>query len=634
MLLIVIAALCAYQPGLSGPFVFDDFHNVVDNESLRINDLSPDGLLVAATSTDSGPLGRPISLLSFALNYYFLGEGAFSFKLINILIHALNGALLFLLSLKLFSLHSPERSPKVILMAALFLSLAWVVHPLNLTNVLYVVQRMNSLAAFFTLAGLIFYVSGRLNMLSFDHANTGLVKILCAVFVFTPLAALSKENGLLLIGYISLIELAFFKLKTEKFGVWLKAFYFLIVVGVLFCVVGFFWDWHKYSYTSLTNNNAFALREFTLDERLMTEARVLWFYLQQILIPDISSLTLFHDGFQVSRSFLNPITTLFSVGGWILALIIALLCFYQKSPWAYFGLLWFLIGHSMESSIFPLELVHEHRNYIPMIGIMLSVGFLLLTINRRNGVIVVFVCLLITLFFVGSHTRSYSWASWGELVHSEVERAPNSARSHYQLARWYFARVELNKLSASTSDFKKAEYHFLQSLVHNPVDVTGGIAVIRLYGLVDKDLPSSIVDEMVDRLGSKVIPPDNTNKLVEYVFCQIDGDCDLRSGETNRMITAVISNPNLTSSQRVFFLKTAAAYTVSLGLVEPYLYYTAKYLELDKPGEEGIWSAFLVTLKQIEDRKDEYQKWAEEYAFRFGRPFEAARVLKGGGNEN
>lgn len=629
-LLIVIAALLAYQPGLSGPFVFDDFHNIVDNESLRLDGLSLDKLHAASTSTDSGPLGRPIALLSFALNYLLFGDDVLSFKLTNVLIHALNGILLFFLSLKLFSLYCPDRSPSLTLLAAFLLSLAWVVHPLNLTNVLYVVQRMNSLAAFFTLSGLVLYVSGRLNMLSESHAVKGIVKVLCAIFIFTPLASLSKENGLLLIGYASLIELAFFKLKADRFGLWLKSYYAVVVIGVLFCVSGFFFDWHKYSYASLTENNSFALRAFTLDERLMTEARVLWFYLQQVLIPDISSLTLFHDGFSISRSFLNPITTIFSVAGWGLVVIIGLLCLFRNVLWGYFWVLWFLIGHSMESSIFPLELVHEHRNYVPMIGVMLSVGFFLLKLDKQKGAVLAFICMLSALFFAGSHIRSYSWATWGELVHSEVERAPNSARSHYQLARWYFARVELYGLSDSTNDFKKAEYHFLQSLENNPMDVTGGIAIIRLYDLVDNDIPNVVFQEMVSRLASSVMSPDNTNKFVEYVFCQMEGACSLHPEKTNRMITAVISNPNLTHAQMIFFLKTAAAYTVSLGLLDPYIYYVSRYLKLEKPGEEDIWRAFLTTLRQVADRKNDYQKWTEEYALRFGRPFDAELVLSKG----
>ena len=150
---VLVVGTVVYIPGLTGDFVFDDAGNLLINDHLRIEHLDFSSLRAAAFSGDAGPLRRPISMLSFALNYYFTGFNPFYFKLVNLGIHLLNGVSLYLfISLLLRAL------PKAIDDAAAsarhrFLAVsvtaAWLLHPLALTSVLYVVQRMNSLSVLF-----------------------------------------------------------------------------------------------------------------------------------------------------------------------------------------------------------------------------------------------------------------------------------------------------------------------------------------------------------------------------------------------------------------------------------------------------------------------------------------------------
>lgn len=621
-LTVMAVTFLAFWPGVYGPFVFDDFHNIVENDALRLESLAPHEIWDAITSTSAGPLGRPISLLTFALNFYFGGDSVFSFKLTNILIHALNGLLVFFLAYRLIRLYVPERSENSIILAAMLVALAWVLHPLNLTNVLYVVQRMNSLAGLFTLAALLCYVDGREKMLKAQSVGKGLSIVAAGFLVFMPLAALSKENGLLFVGFAAVIELAFFRFQSERFVLLVRGWYALLGLTFLFILLGFFFDWHRYSYASITSSNAYALRDFDLDERLMTQARALWFYLSQIVVPNITSLTLFHDGFGISRSLTSPITTLYSVAAWGLVVTFALYCVLSNRVLGYFGVLWFLVGHSMESSIFSLELIHEHRNYMPMFGILLSVALLVMKAGSYQKLGVVFCVLLTTLFFLGSHTRSYSWGSWGELVHSEVKRAPDSSRSHYQLARWYFSRVEAMELGRSSEEFKAAEEHFLQSITHNRTDITGGLAIIRLYDLVGGPPPQSVTRELTERMRTEVMTADNSNKMMDYLFCQMDGDCSREGELSNQFITAILSNPHLIDRQKELFTKTSAAYTLSMGLVQPYLYYMAEYFRVAEPGDRESWHAFLTILRKTDGREKDLERWSREYEQRFGERFD------------
>ncbi len=171
---LLLAVLCsigllAYSPGLSGDFLFDDDANIVHNDNIHIHKLTPASLKGAALSGHSGPLKRPVSMLSFALNYYFAGLDTFYFKLTNVVIHLLNGIGLFFLTRLILAAyrerHEPRLTDRHLLVLSLAVSAAWLLHPLNLTGVLYVVQRMTSLSALFVIWGLVLYMAGRRRMI-------------------------------------------------------------------------------------------------------------------------------------------------------------------------------------------------------------------------------------------------------------------------------------------------------------------------------------------------------------------------------------------------------------------------------------------------------------------------------------
>ena len=149
----------AYLPGLRGPFVFDDYPNILNNPPVALTELTPQALRAAALSNTSGPLGRPLAALSFALDHYRAGGFyPLAFKLTNLAIHLLNVLLVYALAGRLARrLGAGEMAPAV----ALFCALLWGLHPLQLTSVLYVVQRMTSLAATFTLAAMLCWLQAR-----------------------------------------------------------------------------------------------------------------------------------------------------------------------------------------------------------------------------------------------------------------------------------------------------------------------------------------------------------------------------------------------------------------------------------------------------------------------------------------
>ena len=133
-----------YLPGLGGGFAFDDYHTIVDNPSLDIQTLSWDALLDAAMSgVGIGPLARPLAMLSFAANRSVAGLRPEAYKLTNLAIHALNALLIF----GLLRSWLPRLAPRAPTACAWLIAALWALHPINLTAVLYVVQRMTSLSA-------------------------------------------------------------------------------------------------------------------------------------------------------------------------------------------------------------------------------------------------------------------------------------------------------------------------------------------------------------------------------------------------------------------------------------------------------------------------------------------------------
>src|SRR5688572_15119706 len=195
LLLALALTAVAYVPGLNGIFFFDDFSNILENERLIHAPVSIEGAYRAAFSIDSGQLKRPVSLLSFWANIRLTGLNPFAFKLTNLFIHLINGLLIYALCIQLLAVYRKRFETQIDKTHARWIALSatglWLLHPLNLTSVLYVVQRMNSLAALFTLAGLVCYVAGRQRL---DSGKLAWPSLLMSFFPFGALALLSKEN--------------------------------------------------------------------------------------------------------------------------------------------------------------------------------------------------------------------------------------------------------------------------------------------------------------------------------------------------------------------------------------------------------------------------------------------------------
>ncbi|MFV2058708.1 MAG: tetratricopeptide repeat protein [Thiohalomonadales bacterium] len=432
-----IITLTIYWNGLYGPPVFDDIPHIAYNSKIFIENLDLSSLKSAAFSQKSGVLQRPIALLSLALNYYTTGTDTFWMKLTNLVIHIISGFGLFLLARFLLARFYLQNDKPVSFNQINFLAgavgILWLVHPLNLTSVLYIVQRMNQLSALFLIAALLSYIWGRTQIEKEKKQGYWIIGI--GYILFGLLSVLSKENGALLPLFIILIEILVFRFavptqEKRRFKIfWSLLFLLPIAAGIL--AVLFFPN-------NTIHLEVYDTRTFSLYERLLTEARVLWFYISLSMVPDIGRMGLFHDDFLLSRSVLQPLTTLFSIIGILLLLTLAFIGIRIRFLTVFsFGIFWFFIGHILESTVIPLELIFEHRNYLPQFGLLFALIFYITFPYKffSKGITLRYILpvILIMLYAFATFGRAINWSSEWNLYNSEVANHPSSPRAHSML---------------------------------------------------------------------------------------------------------------------------------------------------------------------------------------------------------
>lgn len=546
----VILAIFAYVPGLTGYFIFDDTVNILENPHIRIQSLDFATLRQAAFSGDAGILSRPVSVLTFALNYYLNGSlNPYYFKLTNILIHLTNGICVFALTCLLLEAHRHHHAKELEQHAARWIALAvaavWVLHPINLTSVLYIVQRMTSLAALFTLLGMISYVYGRLAIL--NSKKSGWVCILCSLALFTPLAALSKENGALLPVLLLLTEVIFFRFQANTTNAkrLLIALFGITVLLPAILLIGY----------TLYNPNWFMgtyrMRDFTLPERLMTEARVIWLYIRMMLIPDITLLGLHHDDITISKGLLQPATTLASIAG-LAALGIFAMLSSKRHPVAAFGILFFLIGHSLESTFLPLELAHEHRNYLPVFGLLFTLTYYLLnpasdksSLGTRRGIAVFFILFMAGITFL----RASTWGDHILLKEKEVAHHPNSIRANIDMGSFYATMPALSQSEAE--EFYQNSYtHYVQASTLSPTDTLGLFGLIQLNLKSGLPLEHSWIPVLAQRIEKSPFATSTGNSLMSLQKCVISKTCELPPESLETLLRAALGNSTLQGKAR------------------------------------------------------------------------------------
>lgn len=420
------AAALVYWPGLSGRFLFDDFPNIVSNPLVHLEAWSWSGLASAAQAYEHGAYGRPLATISFALNYLIGGSDPFGYKVGGLIVHLINSALVFLLVRKLFRLVSTEAWTTA---TAFTVALLWAVHPLQVSSVLYVVQRMETLSLTFVLAALLAYLQGRCAQIK---GEAGWPWLLCCI-PLVVLGLLSKETAILFPAFALSLELTVLDFKAQS-GRTSRSWKWAYGCGVALAVVLF----ATVILPPYLEPSMFEFRGFTLSERLLTQLRVLPLYLGQMLLPLSGSLTFYYDTFPISHGWLDPVTTLLG-GLLLLALLGTAFALRRRAPLVSLGIFWFFSCHLLTSNVFPLEMVFEHRNYFALLGVLLALADLVRRIPMRDGPRLKYAAVAAIVLTMAGLTLLRS-ATWGNSLHLAMDlsaKNPMSARASNDLAEQY-----------------------------------------------------------------------------------------------------------------------------------------------------------------------------------------------------
>jgi len=414
--LLALVVTLIYADTLTTPFILDDIGNIRDNPHIRLTSLSPKNLIRAAFQSPES--NRPVANISFALNYYFNGFNLVGFHLVNIIIHLAGGFFLYFFTKATLKTPGLRCRSEKYGWIPFFTAFLWMVHPLQTQSVAYLVQRMNSLAAMFYLLSMLLYVKFRLDT---DTRDKWLPFAGCVFTAF--LAVGTKQISATLPLLIILYEWYFFQGLSLK---WVRR-HFLVLGAILMFLILIsliFLDFDPI----VRILSAYKHRDFTLIQRMLTQFRVVIFYVSLMLWPRPARLNLDHD-FGLSYSLTDPVTTVISMVV-ITALIALAILTAKRQPLLSYGILWFFCNLAIESSVIGLELVFEHRTYLPSMFIILAMVALVLRYAKPTWLGIVFLCAVGTLFTVWTFERNKVWVDELSLYRDCVEKSPDKARPH------------------------------------------------------------------------------------------------------------------------------------------------------------------------------------------------------------
>lgn len=487
LFIVILLITTCYFNIFDFPWQLDDRPNITENYPLHITNLLPETLwqTLFAKPFAPGTLERPVAYLSFALNWFIGQDNPFGYHLVNLCIHILTAFFLFATTRLLLQTsrlrHLAERDVVAI---ALLSAVLWATNPVQTQAVTYIVQRMASMAALFFVLAVHSYLLARRAETPWQQWG---YLLSCALFFLLGLG--SKENAVTLLPSLLLIEWLFLKRK-DWFGKLL--FRLLVAANVLLLLAATYYIIDHGYLQKLTS--PIGSRPFSLGERLLTQPSILLFYLSLLLYPSPARLSIDHS-FPLSTSLLQPWTTLPAILA-VVGLIVLGLCSRKRWPLVSLAILFYFINHAVESSFIPLEMVFEHRNYLPSFFLFLPIAAgLQWALNRSatssrlvHGALVALVPVLLMVIGLGTYSRNQVWATEESLWADALDKAPNNARPFAKLGEIYGWQKE-----------KSAQnLHTAVALLHKALDresprtsfqpaIVGNIGkVYANYGLLDE----------------------------------------------------------------------------------------------------------------------------------------------------
>ncbi|MDF1593143.1 MAG: tetratricopeptide repeat protein [Desulfobacterales bacterium] len=555
--LIALTTAVIYSNIYHASFVFDDITSIVENKKIR--DASNYFSLVQLIRP------RAIVDLTFALNYEFGRLNVFGYHLVNIIIHLLNGFLVYFLALTIFmqlsklqdpviSSKSEDRSPlstpanpdSMNRLKALMAALIFAAHPLQTQAVTYTAQRYASMAALFYLASLLFYLKARIiQQRSKEQAapavqskkkkaktvpqthteSKAFIGLYALSFFCGVLAFLSKQNTATLPLTILLAEYLLIDRTRQGWKKKLPWIGGLLMVFMIFVLsVSAFFQGGPEGRGLLEDVSRLMAETETVSRwsYLCTQFNVLVIYIRLLFLPvgqNLDYLYPFKSGF---FDGLTPAAFLFLAG--IIAIGVWSL---KKRPLISFSIFGFFIALSVESSIVPIkDALFEHRLYLPMFSFALLMAELLFQffLKKRTLVHLAMVLMILSLG-TATYLRNRVWRDGITLWSDVVSKNPKNQRAHNNLGVELF---DINRIPEAIN-------HYLTALQINPADVSShnnlGNALNK-QGLKEKAIEHYLIALRIDstfkkahiNLGNILNERGQNKGAIDYFLAALRGD--------------------------------------------------------------------------------------------------------------
>lgn len=416
VLAVLLLVFFIYRFGITGALFYDDYGNLEGLAGIQ----SWEDAKRFVFNGMAGPLGRPLSLLSFVPHASGWPGNSTEILAFNVLIHLVNALLLGLLGYMLLGVAATKYNRNRFRIAFLA-ALLWAAMPLLASTSLIAIQRMTGLSALFGLIGLLGFVWGY--RLQYSRPVLAFVVQMGILGSATLLSMLAKENGALFPIYALLIDALLVKSATPAKRWLIIARRSILALGLLSILV----------YLSPLVQDYFSisqLRGYTAWDRLQTQVVVLWQYLKAAFLPVPSLYGPFHDHRGADYA---GWTSFIAFSAWLLAALFCVFLYIKKNlVWPLFALLWFFVSHLIESTSIMLEIYFEHRNYLALYGFCLAISVAVASVTKQyeklaTALLGLYIAIqLCVLFFVTS--------IWGKAdVSAEIWAQENPASSRAAL---------------------------------------------------------------------------------------------------------------------------------------------------------------------------------------------------------
>jgi tetratricopeptide (TPR) repeat protein len=369
---------------------------------------------------------RYIGRLSFAINYKLHDLNVMGYHLVNLSIHLVNTFILYLIVVLTFRTDALRESKLDATAVAFFIAMLFGTHPLQTQAVTYIVQRFTSLTALWYLLSVLMYIKWRLKHRGIFYA----ISIVSAVF-----AMKTKEIAFTLPVVLSLYEFVFFK------GYIKRRILYLLPLLLTMCIIPLTLigiDRPLGEIIGDIDRATIVSRELSRPEYLFTEFRVIITYLRLLFFPVNQNLDYDYPVYHTFWEY-EVVGSFFILFG-LFCLGLLLLRSSGDMKLVGYGILWFFITLSVESSIIPIpDVIYEHRMYLPSVGVFIAVIVTVFRLLKRRWAVVVLIAVVLVLTGA-TYARNRVWTDELSFWKDVVSKSPRKARVHNNLGLMYTKR--------------------------------------------------------------------------------------------------------------------------------------------------------------------------------------------------